>query len=73
MTLPLGRKDTYGVAFVLISLVRGNINKTPFQAFIIRIPRNSEHKRVFLETQRLQISQRKVDEDIHRIKLLEFI
>jgi len=47
MTLPLGRKDIYGVAFVLISLVRGNINKTPFQAFIIRIPRNFEHKEFF--------------------------
>lgn len=43
MTLPLGRKDRHGVAFVL-SLVLGNICKTLFQEFIIRIPSNFEHK-----------------------------
>lgn len=43
MTLLLGRKDKHSVALVLESLVLGNTNKTLFQEFIVRVPRNFEH------------------------------
>ena len=54
MTLLSGRKDKHSVALVLASLVLGNINKTLFQEFIIRVPRNFEHQELFQKLSLIQ-------------------